>query len=152
MNIGANFNCWAQCVRNLLNELGFSYLWDFQSISKLQLDMAIQTVYDQYCQVWYSELAQPNKLDTFKAVNKVFNFENYISCIRIEKYRVALSRFRCSAHRLMIEEGRYRNIERNNRLCQYCQMNVIESEFHFLLVCPAYRHIRISVLPKYYCR
>ena len=37
LNIDANFNCWAQCVRNLLNELGFSYLWDFQSISKLQL-------------------------------------------------------------------------------------------------------------------
>ena len=152
LNIDANFNCWAQCVCNLLNELGFSYLWDFQSISKLQLDMAIQTVYDQYCQVWYSELAQSNKLDTFKAVNKVFNFEKYISCIRNEKHRVALSRFRCSAHKLMIEEGRYRNIERNNRLCQYCQMNVIEDEFHFLLVCPAYRHIRISVLPKYFCR
>ena len=49
----------------------------------------------------------------------------FISCISIEKHRVALSRFRCSAHKLMIEEERYRNIERNNRLCQYCQMNVI---------------------------
>ena len=54
---------------------------------------------------------------------------------------------RGSAHKLRIEDGRYRNIERNNRLCQYCQMNVIEDEFHFLLVCPAYRQIRISVLP-----
>ena len=89
-----------------------------------------------------SELAQSNKLDTFKAVNKVFNFEKkYISCISIEKHRVALSRFRYSAHKMMIKEGRYRNIERNNRLCQYCQMNVIEDEFHFLLVCPAYRHL-----------
>ena len=75
----------------------------------------------------------------------------YISCISIEKHRVAL-RFRCSAHKLDFEEGRYRNIERNNRLCQCCQMNVIEDEFHFLLVYPAYRHIRISVLPKYYSR
>ena len=82
------------------------------------------------------------------------NFEKYISCLSIGKHRVALSRFMCSAHKLMIEEGRCRNIERNNRLCQYCQMNVIEDTFHFLLamVCPAYRHIRILVLPKYYCR
>ena len=57
LNIDANFNCWTQCVRKLLNELGLSYLWDFQSISKLQLHMVIQMVYDQYCQVWYSELA-----------------------------------------------------------------------------------------------
>ena len=32
LNIDANFNCWAQCVRKLLNELGFSYFGDFQSI------------------------------------------------------------------------------------------------------------------------
>ena len=65
---------------------------------------------------------------------------------------MVLTRVRCSAHKLMIKEGRYRNIEINTRLCQYCQMNAIEEEFHFLLVCSAYRHIRISVLPKYYCR
>ena len=119
-----NIDAKAQCVRNLLNELGFSYLWDFQSISKLQLNTIIQTVYGRYCQVWYSELAQSNNLDTFKTVNTVFNFDQYISCISIEKHRVALSRFRCSAHKLMIEEGRYRNIEKNNRLCLYWQMNV----------------------------
>ena len=81
LNTGANFNRWAQCIRNLLNELGFSYVWDFQSISKLQLDMVIQTVYNQYCHVWYSELAQSNRLDTFKAVNKVFNFECQVSLL-----------------------------------------------------------------------
>ena len=54
-------------------------------------------------------------------------------------------------HKLIIEDGRYRNIERMQRLCQYCNMNIIEDEFHFLLVCQAYRDIRISILPKYYC-
>ena len=140
LNINANFECWAAGIRKLLNELGFSYLWDFQNISKLQLDMVIQTIYGQYCQSWYSELIESNKLDTLKGVNKVFSFEKYISCISIEIHRVALSRFRCSAHKLMIEEGWYRNIERMQRLCQYCNMNIIEDEFHFLLVCPAYRH------------
>ena len=35
----------------------------------------VQRVITTYCQVWYSELAPLNKLDTFKAVNKLFNFE-----------------------------------------------------------------------------
>ena len=48
LHIDANFNCWAQCVHNLLNRLAFVYLWDYQSISKLLLDMVIQTVYDHY--------------------------------------------------------------------------------------------------------
>ena len=116
--INANFECSVAGIRKLLNELGFSYLWDLQNMSKLQLDMVIQTIYDQYCQSWYSELTQSNKLDTLKGVNKVFSFEKYISCINIETHRVALCTFRCSAHKLMMEEGRYRNIERMQRLCQ----------------------------------
>ena len=52
----------------------------------------------------------------------------------------------------MIEEGRYRNADRNLRICQFCIMNSIETEYHFLLVCPAYREIRNSCLPAYYCR
>ena len=46
--INANFECFIAGIRKLLNKLGFSYLWDFQNMSKLQLDMVIQTIYDQY--------------------------------------------------------------------------------------------------------
>ena len=75
LNVNANFECWASCMRNLLNELGFSYIWDFQCISKLQLNMVTQSIYDQYYQSWYSELAQSDKLDTLKDINKIFTFE-----------------------------------------------------------------------------
>ena len=51
----------------------------------------------------------------------------------------------------MIEEGRYRNIDRNQRFCTKCNMNVIENEFHFVLVCPFYRQLRNECLPRYYC-
>ena len=37
------------------------------------------------------------------------------------------------------------------RLRQYCNMNIIEDKFHFLLACPAYRDIRTTFLPKYNC-
>ena len=46
----------------------------------------------------------------------------------------------------------FRNIDRNQRLCNHCNMNVVETEFHFLLVCPLYRKLRCEYLPKYYCR
>ena len=41
----------------------------------------------------YSELDKSNKLDTLKLVEKIFCFEKYISCIDIEKHRIAISRF-----------------------------------------------------------
>ena len=44
--------------------------------------------------------------------------------------------FRESAHSLEIEVGRYSNVPRENRLCKYCNLNVVESEYRFLLSCP----------------
>ena len=35
-------------------------------------------------------------------------------------------------------------ISRQNRIFQNYNMNVIEDEYHFVLACPAYRHLRIQ--------
>ena len=66
------------------------------------------------------------------------------------KARHILATFRCSAHNLMIEQGRFINVERSYRICQFCNMNCIEDEYHFLLVCPVYRDLRQKYLRKYY--
>ena len=52
----------------------------------------------------------------------------------------------------MIEEGRFRGIERSLRICPLCPKNIIENEYHFLLVCPVYRELRKSHLLNFYCR
>ena len=143
---GSSENNWVFQLKLLLNELGFTFLWNNQSITKLQLQMVIQCIYDQYYQSWYSEVNNSGKLETLKCLNKVFNFEKYLKCINLDCHRVALTRFRCSAHKLRIEEGRFRDINRNLRICHLCNSNTIEDEYHFLLVCPAYRDIRINTL------
>ena len=53
---GSSENNWVFQLKLLLNELGFTFLWDNQSITKLQLQMVIQCIYDQYYQSWYSEV------------------------------------------------------------------------------------------------
>ena len=41
----------------------------------------------------------------------------------------------------------YRNIK-----VEFChEKNVVENEYHFVLVCPAYRSVRTHFLPTYYC-
>ena len=45
----------------------------------------------------------------------------------------------------MIEAGRHQNIDRNLRYCQMClkrNVYIVEDEFHFFLVCPAFDDIR----------
>ena len=75
----------------------------------------------------------------------MFCFEEYLYCLN-PRLRTILCKCRCSSHKLLIEQGRHMNIERMLRFCQNCNSNVIEDEYHFLLACPAYRHLRIKYL------
>ena len=65
--------------------------------------------------------------------------------------RTALTRFRLSSHDLAIESGRYDDTPRSDRLCKFCNLNVVENEYHFLLVCPLYIDIRKKYFNSYYC-
>ena len=57
-------------------------------------------------------------------------------------YRVIISRWRLSNHRLNIETGRYTRpmTERSKRVCTIC--DVVEDEKHVVYECPRYREIR----------
>lgn len=123
------------------------------SVTKIQLGKVIERLYDQHMQDWYSVLNTSSKLGTYGNIKTSFNFEKYLDIVSIDKYRHALCRLRCSAHKLAIEEGRFKNIIRVNRKCNLCNMNMIEDEtYDFVLVCPFYTELRKTWLPKYYCR
>ena len=57
-------------------------------------------------------------------------------------YRVIITRWRLSNHRLNIETGRYTNpiTVRNDRVCTMCK--VVEDERHVVFECPRYTNIR----------
>ena len=63
-----------------------------------------------------------------------------------------MAKFRCSSHQLAIETGRHAPaiIDRNDRICIYCErtfdIRIVEDEYHFLIVCPAYQNVRTQYL------
>ena len=91
------------------------------------------------------------RLITYVIFKHEFEFEQYLDIMGENKYRQALTRFRISAHNLNIEKGRHLNINREQRICNKCNMKVIENEYHFLLVCPFYTNIRKTYLKPYFC-
>ncbi|CAJ0934399.1 unnamed protein product [Ranitomeya imitator] len=68
----------------------------------------------------------------------------YLEKLENPKDRQILSRYRLSAHSLLIESGRHRQNykPRENRLCQQCPQEAVEDEAHFLLRCPKYSAVR----------
>jgi len=70
------------------------------------------------------------------------------------KYRIAMSKFRLSNHRLNIELGRYNNVLKENRICNVCQQlnntNVIDCEYHAFFKCAKYDTVRQMYLFNWY--
>ena len=91
-------------------------------------------LYSHYKQTWYSNINNSTRLQSYSLIKHELNLETYLKVLSNKKYRIALCKFRLSAHNLNIEAGRYENIPRQNRKCIYCNMNQVEDEYHFLLV------------------
>ena len=145
--VGAN---WAFQVKSILESHGLGFIWQSQDIDTVPFSFIKQRIRDNYYQSWYAEINNSPRLSAYCRFKHNFNQEKYLDVIQENKYKIALSQFRISAHNLQIERGRYENVPRTERKCKVCNMNTIESEYHFLLVCPAYKHLRRKYFSCYY--
>ena len=99
-----------------------------------------------------------NKLRTYASFKTSWGLEKYILCIDHRDKRVLLSKFRIGVCPLRIETGRYESAQSTNglkkgihadlRYCLCCNVNNVEDEFHFLMVCPVYMHLRSSLIAE----
>ena len=58
-----------------------------------------------------------------------------------------------TSHNLEIKLSVHKNniiVERNNRICQQCNLHMIENEYPFLLICPYYTELQNMHIPRYY--
>ena len=102
---------------------------------------------------WQSELTSTHqgslwhsKLRTYKTFKSQLKLEKYLSVSMNFKYRKTLCKFRCSDHTLLIETGRHKGLDVNDRICKNCSLGLVEDEVHFLLVCPTYSVPRSDLL------
>ena len=90
-----------------------------------------------------SKLFLYSKIKTKYAIEQFFldsNFENRRSIVKM----------RISDHTLEIETGRYKKINREQRICKQCNKNEIEDEEHFFFRCPKNETLRKEFLSNVY--
>ena len=151
LNRNYNGNNWACYIKQVLNEHGFSFVWNLQSLGNVPFSVIVQRISDQYKQKWYSDINNSRRLNSYALFKHDFECEPYLDKIVEPKYRISLTKFRLSAYSLRIETGRHENLSRQDRICRNCNMNQVENEYHFLLVCPCYRNLRIKYFKPYFC-
>ena len=75
------------------------------------------------------------------SIGCIKTLEKYLTVVDFDFFRRALCKLRVSDHDLRIESGRFENLTRNERICQLCDLQLVEDEFHFCLICQAYTKI-----------
>ena len=101
-----------------------------------------------YSNLWLNNINnyQP-KLRSYCTFKKEFIIENYVTMFS-RSVRAGFTKLRISAHNLMIEKGRHLKMQAHDRVCKLCDLNVIEDEFHFMMICPFYSTLRKTVLDE----
>ena len=88
--------------------------------------------------------SENSKLRTYGIFKNEVREEPYLRIVKNVKDRISMSKFRLSNHKLMIEKGRHRNLDKTMRICPFC--SAVEDEIHFLLKCKPFRFLRADLL------
>ena len=149
-NSGINYNGlnWAYHVKILLESLVFYEIWMHQDIGSIGYMLIKQRIYDQNFQSWYANVNNSQRLIIYCMFKHDFIFENYLDCIA--DHKVALCKLRVSSHELEIENKNELENENKSRNERLCHRNLIENEYHFLLICTLYSELRKKYLKTYY--
>ena len=126
---------WAFQVKTLLDNLGFSYVWNIQeNLENISYAEIKQRILDNVTcnQDLLMSIYTSTKLQLYCIFKENTDHEPYLNFVRPNKFKYALSKLRLSSHNLEIETRRYYGMPRGEKLSVCCNMNATETEFHFL--------------------
>ncbi len=109
-----------------------------------------QRSHDNYIQDWNTRLSDSSRALFYRNIAS-FEYQQYLDCTSVRKFRVYITKLRVSSHRLEVESGRWHkpaSIPYNERKCKIC--NVLEDEYHLMFICPIYKDLRQMYIPKYF--
>ena len=116
--------------------------FNYSSLNDCKIKQYINIMKQKYISHWNQTLQNSQKPSFYKTIKNNYSPSTYLDLTRKDPLRKTLVKLRISCHKLRIETGRYDNIPRNERICNFCNCNKIEDETHFLLDCPAYSQVR----------
>ncbi len=91
---------------------------------------------------WSNDVLKFSKLDLLADVKNSFGTEKYLE-MDLDRYdKSLLSQFRYGILPIAVETGRYKGLDRNERICTLCDAEEVENQIHFALKCSTYTQFR----------
>jgi hypothetical protein len=131
---------------------GFGDVWHNQSVNEVNncIITFSQRVKDVYQQEFYGKLNESSKSLLYRNVIECYEMPHYIKIVQDTRYRQAITKIRTCNHKLRSETGRWQRppVPFYERKCNIC--DVIEDEYHMVLVCQKYKNDREKYIKRSY--
>ena len=141
---------WVSNIKDLLESKGMLNLFisNYETKPPFIYKKLFQTLSDEFHQNSFENISrEDSKLRSYARVKTEIGVETYLTQIKNPDIRTEMIKFRLSNHSLAIETGRHKNIPKDHRFCPFCPEDV-ETELHFLLLCPCYNPSRAQMLEQ----
>ena len=137
---------WILYVKNNLNDLGLSYLWNnqgnLQTVNNLWFQKAIKLrIEDQYKSKWRSELLESNSCTAYRIFKTDFASERYLKVLPVN-LAIKMAKFRCRNNGFPATKKLYDNSVEAK--CTLCNANSFCDEVHLLLECEFFSEERLE--------
>ncbi len=142
-------NPFSKILTTLVNSGMTIYAPQNRHTIKTYVNKSLESLYDSVYDQWDSDITNNRKLITYNKIKESYDPEGYISSIDDRFLRKYISMLRLSCHPLKIETGRYRNIPQHLRVCDFCDHNEIENEYHMIMRCSLYNNLRHEFFSMY---
>ena len=123
---------WAALVRKLLFEHGLGFIWHNQWYLSRDdtfiINLFQQRIKDHFWQKINGDINNLSKNRLYTHLNVSLINNNYLFNIKEKYIRNALTKIRLGSHNLMVERGRWKNLELIGRQCSNCYL--VEDEYH----------------------
>jgi hypothetical protein len=134
---------WYEKVKMIMNQYKIReeemYLSNWKQIIKQKIHIHEEK---QWLMNLNDEKQYRSKMNIYRTIKCKLEYEKYLKDERNKHGTNILSRLRSGSHFLRVETGRYDNIERENRICTFCNENEVDDEIHFLLKCEWHKNER----------
>lgn len=144
MNTKNNEGSWAKKLKLIMDELYLGHYWDTDS--QIPMDIVKLMIREKCKDELFKAVDERTKLRTYKTLISGLMPASHLKCSLDRKYRSLISQLRCGTLHLRLETGRFNREPLENCICNLCDLDQIETEYHFIFECPVYERERADFL------
>jgi hypothetical protein len=138
-----SMNNWCRYTKKLLIELGMGEEWESEKLGKRSewMRRVKEEVGKRETGKWREGMEGKSKLDRYKVIKTELKYEKYLDCGGTRAEVANFVQCRGGVAKLRVETGRWIGLQREERVCEFCESGEVEDEIHMMTSCSKWKEV-----------